>query len=209
MRDFPQIREAYDRNGGAPVLGRPAGPAVGVRNGRGFIQPFEGNSGQPAAIFAHVGAQAYVVRGGFYALHNFLGPKIGWPIKDEYEIRVKGLGINSGQVKRYQKQRFDTGVEFLLDKDTGLLKATWNMSVIYSSRPPPKTDTPWYIRHLKAYKYVFVDAPSIGAGYVMEGVTTVTGTDNPLSPEQTKLSDDFFGIDREEGFRNPYGDDTN
>ena len=142
LRDLPQIREAYDRNNGASVLGQPAAPAVAIKGGRGFVQAFEGNSGQPAAIFYKVGEPAaFVVRGGFLNLYTHLGGiKLGWPLEDEYQLVVQ-VGMSQ---TAFQVQRFSSGIELRWNSGNGRLLAKWNRTrTIFDSRPPPRKQA-WY-----------------------------------------------------------------
>ena len=140
---LPEIKAAYERNGGAAVLGTPLSPAVAVKGGKGFVQPLTGTPGYPAAIFARDG-QAFVVQGGFYQLHtHFGGLKIGWPIEDEYTVVKKGIGLSQGREERYQVQHFSSRIKFQWSHTTKRLTANRDMVRLYDSNPPPKKEA-WY-----------------------------------------------------------------
>lgn len=135
---LPQLTQAYQTNGGMPVLGRPTSPAAPTKDRIGYKQTFEGSGGYPAAIFVTRGGPAYVVRGGFYsAFTNF--PAIGWPLEDEHPIRS---GPDAG-IKQIQK--FTNG-EMRWNRRTGQLMVKVGQAIVYDSGRPPqrKRDAPWY-----------------------------------------------------------------
>jgi len=196
---FPQIAGAHARNGGVIGLGRPTTPAILMVGGRGAIQMYAGGDGGSAAIFVLRGGPAYVLRGGFYVAHQSYS-KIGWPIEDE----------RSCENGTKQCQRFTNG-EMRWNRKTGQLMVKIGRDIVFNSGRPPqkKPDRPWYITFLKAEKYMYIDIPSIGAGYALELVLSATGAESVISAEDIAASDEFFGIDRKEGIRSPFAEDTN
>jgi hypothetical protein len=197
--NFPQIIGAFGRNGGAVGLGHPTTPAILMAGGRGAIQTYDGGNRGPAAIFVLRGGPAYVVSGGFYELHGGY-PEIGWPIEDEH----------SCENGTKQCQRFTNG-EMRWNRYHGQATVKVDGRIVYNSGRPKqrKSGSPWYVTFLKAQKYMYVDIPSIGAGYVLDLVLLAPGAESVITPEQIHASDEFFGIDRKEGIRNPFADDTN
>ena len=167
LRNIPQIAEAYRRNGGEVALGRPTSPAIGVKGGKGFIQPLTGSGGYPCAIFWKKDApRAFVVRGGFYGLYTYLttpkerkrigiqvkakdrslatgGNEGWWPIEDEQTTAMTALGVGRGAASFKQTQRFQNGFQFAWYSATERLTARIGIATVYDSKPP-KALRAWY-----------------------------------------------------------------